>query len=546
LFRHFLIASILLSSSGFAQLPDHSSFFPTEAGDRVENGVPFVADFKEDAEELAKFELPEKSDTTEDSAFTQDIDEDTPVTHDEIAGEKELTNSRPWQAPDFSNQEKALGYSPKAFAVPPGLEVQVKFWIDVYSKYTTDQGVLHDSENVDLIYDELDFTPISQRTDLNIWQKEALKVKMVKEGKKKVIALLEKLHALKSPDSLNAKEKKIWEYFDKKIDEPKKFLEASKKNRLRFQLGQKDRVIQGIYFSGRYLTEFEKIFREMNLPIELARLPFVESSYNVLARSKVGASGLWQIMPYTMKGFMKRDPSVDLRNHPIEATKTAAKLLRNNYNMLKSWPLALTGYNHGPTGVLRLTKKYKTKELGELVQNVVSRKRFGFASRNFYASFLGVLEVTKNAPKYLGTVTWSQPLDAADITLPISITYRDILTWFDGDDLKAQVFNPHLTRAARAKARPIPKGFVISVPSAIKDKALKDMSSQESMKKARMSVAGAENFVAKEAPTTYKVRRGDTVQKIAKKLGATVQEILKANSLSHKSSLRIGQVLKIP
>jgi LysM repeat protein len=208
--------------------------------------------------------------------------------------------------------------------------------------------------------------------------------------------------------------------------------------------------------------------------------------------------------------------------------------------------LALTGYNHGPTGVLRLTKKYKTKELGELVQNVVSRKRFGFASRNFYASFLGVLEVTKNAPKYLGTVTWSQPLDAADITLPISITYRDILTWFDGDDLKAQVFNPHLTRAARAKARPIPKGFVISVPSAIKDKALKDMSSQESMKKARMSVAGAENFVAKEAPTTYKVRRGDTVQKIAKKLGATVQEILKANSLSHKSSLRIGQVLKIP
>ncbi len=541
-----LISLLLTTSLCFAQLPDRASFPMSGPRDTVENGVPFVAEYKDEVEELARFEILEKNEPAEDSKFSEVIDEDTPVTLEEIAGEKDLTAARPWQAPDFSKQEHTLGYGPKAFAVPEGLEIQVQFWIDIYSKYTSDQGVLHDSENVDLIYEELDFTPISQRTDLHIWAKEALKTKVVKEGKKRVIAMLERMQTLSSPEGLTAKEKKIWEYFDKKLNEPKKFLEATKKNRLRFQLGQKDRVIQGIYFSGRYITEFEKIFREMDLPIELARLPFVESSYNVLARSKVGASGLWQIMPYTMKGFMKRDPAIDLRNHPIEATKTAAKLLRNNYKMLQSWPLALTGYNHGPSGILRLTKKYKTKEISELIKNVASSRRFGFASRNFYASFLGILEVTSNAPKYLGAVTWSQPLDSVDLILPISVSYRDVLTWFDGDDLKAQVFNPHITRAARAKGQKIPAGFVVSVPKAMNEKAMRDMSSPESMKAARMAVSGAENFLANEAPTTYKVRHGDTVQKIAKKLGATVQEILKANSLSHKQSLRVGQVLKIP
>ena len=240
-------------------------------------------------------------------------------------------------------------------------------------------------------------------------------------------------------------------------------------------------MIQGIYFSGRYIEEFEKIFRDNKLPVELARLPFVESSYNVLARSKVGASGLWQIMPYTAKGFMKKDPSIDLRNHPIEGTKLAAKLLRNNYNMLKSWPLALTGYNHGPSGVLRLTKKHKTRDIVEL------GPRFGFASRNFYASYLAALEVTSNAPKYLGAVTWSQTLDSVDIKLKQAVTYADVLRWFDGDDLKAQIFNPQITKIGRTKGKNIPSNFVVSVPKSKVQMVTNELQSPSNLMKARIS-----------------------------------------------------------
>lgn len=473
-----IISSQFIFSTSFAQ---ERPFTPIKK-DFVENGVPFVVDVSSEYSEEAIRSEAEKlvDNSAPDSSFVQEIDEDTPVTHEEIAGEKNLTSSRPWKAPDFSGQEKTLGYGTQGFSVPKGLEIPVKFWIDIYSKYNSDQGVLHDSEHIDLIYEELDFSSISARNDLNIYQKEHQKVKMVKDGKRRVIALLERLSKVKDPESLIPSERKVWDYFTK-IDEPKKFLLASKKNRLRFQLGQKDRVIQGIYFSGRYIEEFEKVFKEAGLPIELARLPFVESSYNVLARSKVGASGLWQIMPYTTKGFMKRDPAIDLRNHPMEATRLAAKLLRNNYNMLQSWPLALTGYNHGPSGVLRITKKFKTKDIGELV----AQKRFGFASRNFYASFLASLEVTSNAPKYLGAVTWSQTLDQVEVKLPLPIHYKDLLRWFDGDDLKTQVFNPQITKIGRTKGRAIPKGVVISVTRSKHSLVMKELSSPASLKKAQ-------------------------------------------------------------
>lgn len=235
-----------------AQTPaSERPYTPMKKDFTTENGVPFVVDVPSDlAEEAPKSEMPAKSQAgvepeEEDSKFTQVIDEDTPVSHDDIAGEKNLTSSRAWKAPDFSNQNTALGYSATAFAVPKGLETNVKFWIDVYSKYTTDQGVLHDSEFIDLIYDELDFGPISSRTDLNNFQKERMKIKMVKDGKKQVMAMLEKFQKIKDPSSLSPKERKAWDYFEK-VKDPKKFKNALGKGRLRFQLGQKDRVIQGI------------------------------------------------------------------------------------------------------------------------------------------------------------------------------------------------------------------------------------------------------------------------------------------------------------
>lgn len=329
---------------------------------------------------------------------------------------------RPWRAPNFAGQASVLGYSDQAFAVPKGMEKQVQFWVDIYTKYSTNQGVIHDAENVERVYEVVDLTGL----------------KSEREKQKRIDEVKEEIGA--------------------------KLATAEEKNRLRFQLGQKNHMLDAIFYSGRYLEDMEKIFREANLPMELTRLAFVESSFNVLARSKVGASGLWQIMPYTARPYKMISPAVDKRNHPMDSTRFAARFLKSNYAMLNSWPLAVTGYNHGPTGVRKMTVSYGTRELPGLIQNVKSRKSFGFASRNFYASFLAALEVEKNADKYFGkSVVWSKPLPAQDLKLPVGIKYKELLSWFDGDDRKAQVFNPHLTSNAR-KGVLIPARTVVAVP----------------------------------------------------------------------------------
>jgi membrane-bound lytic murein transglycosylase D len=391
------------------------------------------------------------------------LDEDTPLVKTDVAGGKTLTGNRSFRAPDYTGQEKALGYGPDAFAVPKGLERQINFWLNIYSKYTTDQGLIHDTDNLDIVYAEIDFKDIVNDESLNRFQKERHKKKLVDDKKKEIIETLHKLDKADSSEGLSESEKKIWNMFQSN-GEPHKFKEAAHKSRVRFQLGQKDRMQSAIFFSGRYLEEMEKIFREAGLPIELTRLVFVESSFNVLARSKVGASGLWQIMRYTARPYRMINEAVDQRNHPMAATKLASRLMKDNYNLLKAWPLAMTGYNHGPTGVRKLTEKYKTRELGELVQNVKSSRNFGFASRNFYACFLAVLEVEKNAVKYFPKVAWSKPLDAEEIKIPVAVKYKDLLTWFDGNQEKAEVFNPHLSRPARRGSVAIPAKTLISIP----------------------------------------------------------------------------------
>ena len=332
-------------------------------------------------------------------------------------------DSRMWKAPNFSNQKDALGYFNGAFAVPKGMEKQVQFWVDIYSKYTTEQGVIHDQDSVETVY---------QVVDLKGLKTDREKQKKVDQVKKEIALRLK--------------------------------MDKNQASRLRFQLGQKDRMQTAIFYSGRYLEDMEKIFREAKLPAELTRLAFVESSFNIMARSKVGASGIWQIMPYTARPYKMISSSVDKRNHPLEATKLAAKLLRNNYNMLESWPLAVTGYNHGPTGVKKMATEYKTKDLGHLIENVDSRKSFGFASRNFYACFLAALEVEKNANVYFGSVLWSKPLDSQDLKLPVSVKYHDLVKWFDGDKEKAAIYNPHLTTLVTKRGYSIPARTVVSIP----------------------------------------------------------------------------------
>jgi membrane-bound lytic murein transglycosylase D len=365
----------------------------------------------------------------------------------------------------------ALSLAPGAFAapkelspefrVPPGgvLRESVDFWIQIYGRLTSKEGVIHDSKYPSVVYREYDFKTYDEP--------RARVVKREKEHFRKILKRLheagvgtdvDKIASLRDPE-----EKRIAELF-RMIDDPNKFLNAAHYKRLRFQLGQKDRFLEGVILSGEYLPFMEKIFIDRGMPFELTRLPFVESSFNTRARSKVGASGIWQFMRTTGTDFLMIDDAIDERNDPLRATEAATRLLRINHDTLGNWPLAVTAYNHGRSSLLRAKNRLGTSDLEEIILRNRIRS-FGFASSNFFACLIAALEVERNTEKYFGVVDRSRPHRFYEVKLPKSIYLKDLVSFLRLKRKSLVELNPGLNETVLKSELRIPKGYRLRLPN---------------------------------------------------------------------------------
>jgi membrane-bound lytic murein transglycosylase D len=347
-----------------------------------------------------------------------------------IAQESEVAY---WSPPDFGlKNSKAIGYETNTFKPPGALENDVQFWVDIYSKYTTHQGVFHLVGATDQILGEIDLTDVYSNQKWSAIRREK-EAELIIRIQKRLIA---------------------------------KKLKIANVKMIRLQMGLKDRMREAIKLSGLYLPQIEKIFAEQKLPMELTRLAFVESSFNILAGSKVGASGLWQIMPNVARKFNYITPTYDKRNHPYYSTLVAAKILKENHQILKSWPLAVTAYNHGVGSLKKIVKKYQSNDIGYLVENVKAKKSFGFASRNFYATFLAALYVEKNANLYFAEpIEKYSELKLKDFTLKKKLKYDDFIQLFGHDKKKMKFANSHIYSKFLKPGRFIPEKTLICLPS---------------------------------------------------------------------------------
>lgn len=348
------------------------------------------------------------------------------------------------------------------FRIPSGgvLRESVDFWVRIYGELTSKEGLIHDAKYPTVVYQKYDFRKHRQsRHRVVRREKERLKKILLHLHEAGVGVDSTKIASLKDPE-----EKRIAELF-RKIDDPNKFLNAAHYKRLRFQLGQKDRFLEGVKLSGEYLPFMERIFIENGLPFELTRLPFVESSFNTKARSKVGASGIWQFMPRTGADFMMINDAVDERNDPLRATEAAAKLLSINYKTLGNWPLAVTAYNHGRSSLLRAKNRLGTGNLEEIIlRNRI--RGFGFASSNFFACLLAALEVERNTEKYFGEVIdRERPHRFYEVKLPQSIYMKDLLAFLRLKKKPLFELNPGISDAARRSRLRIPAGYRLRLPN---------------------------------------------------------------------------------
>jgi membrane-bound lytic murein transglycosylase D len=409
------------------------------------------------------------------------------------------------------------------FAHPPELESDVRFWIRVYTEVTTDQGLLHDDWNLNLVYEVLRFDPADSPR-----QRE----RVVAQAKTRYAELLRRF-AAGDTVALTAHERRILHAFGEKAT-PAQFRDSIE--RIRFQLGQADRFHEGLLRSRVYEANISRVLAERGVPAEIGALPHVESSFNPAAYSRVGAAGLWQFMPGTARRYMRVDNLVDQRLDPYSATEAAANLMLYNYRLLGSWPLAVTAYNHGPGGLRRAQDDLGTSNIAVIVKRYQGAT-FGFASRNFYVAFLAALEVDRNAERYFGPLTHLPDAPSSVVVLPDYIPIDALARAFKADLGALRVLNPALRPPIWSKARFVPRGYALRVPGT-------PQSSDVSAALARLQPA--ERFLVQRNDGAHKVRRGETLAGIAAASGVSVNRLLLANGWNGSHELARGDVVRIP
>ena len=404
------------------------------------------------------------------------------------------------------------------FKTPSGLVDQVNFWKKIYSEYTTQHAVIHDMNDLAIVYEVVDFGKNHLR--------RRAKERKLDKVKAKYRKILRKIAKTKNKSKLKGEELRVYHLVKKN------HYKASR--RIRGQWGLKDRFKEGIERSGLYMDEIKRILRKYNLPEELSVLPHVESSFQLKAYSSAGAAGIWQFTRSTGRLFMRVGYNVDERRDPILATHAAAKLLKKNFEVVSSWPLAITAYNHGLRGMQRAQKRHGT-DIVKIIDKYKSRT-FGFASRNFYSEFLAALHVVNNQNKYFPFLNIKKPLRRVSFRLPNYININTAVNYFGMTREEIAETNPSLRRPVLIGEKRIPKGYFFQAPAS----KIKNLRSNYNKipKKALYSRQLRSKF--------YTVRRGDTLSGLALRFRTSVRSLRANNTIRRGNRIYIGQVLQLP
>lgn len=408
------------------------------------------------------------------------------------------------------------------FPTPETLKDNVTFWKKIYAETSLKEGLIHDSEYPLVIYKKI-----------VIGEKRGRQRRQFLRNHINAIKILLKNINTKPEAKWSAEEKRIATLFENHSS-----LEKLKtaKNRIRFQQGQRERFTAGIERSGAYLPFIRSVLMQYQIPEKIVFLPHVESSFNPKAYSKVGAAGMWQFMRRTGRLFLRVDYSVDERWDPYKSTTAAAKLLKKNYEELKSWPLAITAYNHGPESIKNAVKVTGSRDIGVIISKYKNR-RFRFASKNFYSCFLAVSEIAANPGSYFSNLDYHRPIKFNEITLESYITPTTLSKYLGVSQEVLASLNPALRPVIFRRQFSVPKGYALRIPGSI--------STQTAAEKIA-KIPGSLKREKSDIYRYYSVRKGDSLYRIARRFRVSTNALLQANKVGPNGRIYVGQVLKIP
>ncbi len=344
--------------------------------------------------------------------------------------------------------------------------------------------------------------------------------------------------------------------------------------------------------SARYIPVMKEIFKEKNLPEDLVYVAMIESGFNPYAVSWAKAVGPWQFMPATGKLYgLKIDWWIDERKDPIKSTQAAAEHLKDLHNLFGSWPLALASYNAGAGKVQRAVLRTRSDDFWDLKASRYIRRE----TKNYVPKFMAATIIAKNPEAYGFTIASYEPFKFDEILIEESTDLRLIARCAESTYDEIKELNPELRRWVTP---PHFDKYVLRIPSGKKDIFLANFSAvpaEQKIRWERHEVRKGESLasLSKQYNTTpetirdinglkknritpgkhllipldlnakaqdssylspgqtnrqqeilYRVRRGETLVKIARKHNVTVADIKEWNKGISKS-LRAGQKIKL-
>jgi membrane-bound lytic murein transglycosylase D len=344
--------------------------------------------------------------------------------------------------------------------------------------------------------------------------------------------------------------------------------------------------------SARYIPVMKDIFREKNLPEDLVYVAMIESGFNPYAVSWAKAVGPWQFMPATGKLYgLRIDWWIDERKDPVKSTYAAAEHLKDLHNLFGSWPLALASYNAGAGKVQRAVLRTRSDDFWDLKASRYIRRE----TKNYVPKFMAATIIAKNPESYGFSIADYTPFTYDTAVIEESTDLR-LLARCAGCSYEAlKELNPELRRWVTP---PDFDKYVLRIPAGTKkmflanfaaippeekitwerhevrrNETLASLAKQyntssetireiNGLKKTRLTPgrhllipidinAKAQDIgyltpeeSGKQQEILYRVRRGETLARIAKRHNVTVSDIKEWNKgLSAK--IRAGQKIKL-
>ena len=305
--------------------------------------------------------------------------------------------------------------------------------------------------------------------------------------------------------------------------------------------------------SAYYFPIFEKALKAYNVPAEIKYLPIIESSMNPHAISRVGATGMWQFMFSTAKGYgLNMDNFVDERKDPIQASYAAAAYFRDAYEELGDWQLAIAAYNCGMGNVNRAIAKAGSRDFWK-IRNFLPQE-----TRNYVPAFIAAIYVMKFADVHqIGVKSSPFNFETDTVIVKNFVALADVAQAIDHKEETLVMLNPSykkkivngtatsLKRIVMPKVGPQYFDRVFQVlNSDFESDTRIILASTDDVRDLRKKQVAVRKQQSRANLLRHKVLPGQSLTVIAKRYGVEVQDLKVWNSLKGVNIIP-GQQLKI-